>query len=357
MTTIRRIYKTALVLTIASIAVAGVTAQQNAAAAVLDVPQLDQEPQRIVAAGRAVLMIADALYAFPGAGENLVAVGRIDQGRGNFLRALDPGYGTKTILDRNVGPEQIAASRPDLVVLKSFMRDSLGRPLETIGVPVMYVDLENPEQYDRDLNRLGHVLGMSERADELRSYYQSVLDRIAGGTESLPAGRRPKVLFAYAEPGEQGLVVNVPSAAWIQTNMVETAGGNPVWADAFPGGGWHKVGLEQIAAWRPEVMFLVSYRNDVETIEDQLLNQSPLGQTLEAMGTDVQIVPIDFYSWDQPDVRWALGLQWMATRLQPQRFSDIDMTQEVYRFYNTLYGMSPAKVDEIIFSRLTGELE
>ncbi|MFW5686325.1 MAG: ABC transporter substrate-binding protein, partial [Spirochaetota bacterium] len=125
--------------------------------------EVPESPERIVAAGSAVLMIADALYLFPGADERIVGLGRINQGKGNFLAAIDDEYGEKAVLERNVGPEQIAGLNPDLVILKSFMRGRLGVGVERLGVPVVYVDLETPEQYQRDLRLFGEVLGQPER--------------------------------------------------------------------------------------------------------------------------------------------------------------------------------------------------
>ena len=66
------------------------------------------DPERIVIAGRAVMMTANALYMFPGAPSRIVGIGRIDQGKGNFLPAIDPGYGSKAVLEQNVGAEQVA---------------------------------------------------------------------------------------------------------------------------------------------------------------------------------------------------------------------------------------------------------
>ena len=116
---------------------------------------IPSDPQRIVTAGRAVLMIADAIYLFPGADKRIVGVGRINQGKGNCLEAIDPNYDEKAKLERNVGPEQIVALEPDLVLLKSTMREQLGLALERIGLPVVYLNLETPEQYQEELVLLG----------------------------------------------------------------------------------------------------------------------------------------------------------------------------------------------------------
>lgn len=313
---------------------------------------LQEAPRRVVTAGRAVLMIADAVYTFPDASEQLVGVGRINQGRGNFLRAIDDTYETKTIFERNVGPEQIAALRPDLVILKTFMRENLGMGLEEIGIPVIYVELETPEQYARDFITLGRALGNEERAIEILGGFDERRERVTSTTTSVAERDRPSVLFLYIQPGDSGTSFNVPATTWIQTELVRLAGGNPVWTEDVPGGGWNRVNLEQVLRWDPDVVFAVSYNNDIETVLTDLSSNPVVGQLSAFTGHRVYAVPVDFYSWDQPDVRWILGLQWMALRLHPDLFPDLDIREEVYSFYSDLYGMTREETERIIMPLL-----
>ena len=112
---------------------------------------LDKAPERIVLAGKAVIMVTDAVYALPGASSQIVGISNTNQGRGDFISILDPNYASKVTLANDVGPEQVAALQPDLVILKSYLAESLGSPLETLGIPVVYLNLETPEQYSTDL--------------------------------------------------------------------------------------------------------------------------------------------------------------------------------------------------------------
>lgn len=317
--------------------------------------EVPADPQRIVTAGRAVLMIADALYLFPDVSERIVGVGRIDQGKGNFLAAIDPDYDEKTVLERNVGPEQIAALAPDLVILKSFMRERLGEGVERLGIPVVYVDLETPQQYRRDLRLLGEVLGQPARGRELAAYYERRSESIAREVrDALAAGAdRPRTLFLYADLAGGESVFNVPPRGWIQTTLVELAGGQPVWTDSLAGGGWSRVGLEQIAAWNPEVITLVAYRQDATAVRETLVANRAASQLDAVTNDSLHLVPLDFYSWDQPDARWILGLAWLADTLHPGVL-DESLSEAFYEFFDFAYRMSRDEVDEIIVPRLEG---
>jgi iron complex transport system substrate-binding protein len=58
-----------------------------------------------------------------------------------------------------------------------------------------------------------------------------------------------------------------------------------------------------------------------------------------------------------PDPRWILGVTWMATKIHPDRFADVDIMQEVYEFYGQMYGMDQAAVEQHIVPRLTGDIQ
>lgn len=342
-------------------AAAPLTAQSGPTVTVTDAlgreVTVPRNPERVTAAGRAVLMIADAVYLFPTARESLTAVTRIDQGKGNFLRDLDPNYRDKQILERNAGPEQIAASRPDVVLLKDFMKGSIGDAVASLGIPVVYLRLETPEDYRRDIRTLGRIFAAEDRADEVLEYFDDRLRLVRDRTEGLAPAERPSALFVYYSRRGNESAVNVPPPGWIQTSLLETAGADPVWTDAVSGGGWQTVNLEQILSWDPSKLFVVSYRQDIDTVMERIRGDARW-RSLEAVSSDgLHAFPVDYYSWDQPDVRWILGLQWLAGTLHPELFPDVQMRELTIDFFGRMYGMTAAEVERIVFSKMQGDFE
>jgi iron complex transport system substrate-binding protein len=318
---------------------------------------LPGQPQRIVVAGKSTLTIVDTLYMFPEAKERIIAlvVGR--QPVGDFLRSVDSAFDDKVLLETDAGPEQIAPLDPDLVVLRSFMADQLGRSLEQLGLAVVYVDLETPDQYFRDLETLGRLLGNTARAVEIQSFYQSRLERIAESLRGLEEDQKPRVLLAqYSDQGGD-VAFNVPSAGWIQTMEAELAGGIPVWKEAARGGGWLVVSLEQIAAWDPDQVHLISYKDDSADIVDKLRADSQWQELRAVKEGQIYGFAADIFSWDQPDPRWILGLLWLAGKVHPDRFADLDIRQEASRFFEQMYGIDRITLENQILPNLKGDLE
>ncbi len=106
-----------------------------------------QTPSRVVMGGKAVTMVADAVYMFPSARPRVVAIGGTDQGLGVFLETVAPGFSALPSFPRQAGVEVYASHRPDLVILKSSLKKSLGAGLEALGIRTLYLSLETPDDY------------------------------------------------------------------------------------------------------------------------------------------------------------------------------------------------------------------
>ncbi len=316
----------------------------------------EQPPQRIAIAGRASSLLANALYLFPEASQRIVGIENRSQSASPILPVIDPNSSDKIFFEKNAGPEQIAPAQPDVVILKSYMAESLGEPLEILGITVVYLDLETPEQFFRDIEILGKLFGNSERAQEARSYYQQRLDSIQQRTDGITKEQKPSVLIIqYSDKGGD-VAFKVPPASWLQTTMVELAGGTPIWTEASETGGWAIVNFEQIAAWDPDQIYVIYYPGDASPITENL-KSDPKWQAIQAVQQDQLFAfPGDFLSWDQPDTRWILGLSWLFTKVQPELADGIDITQEINQFYEQLYRLDQETIQNEVNSALNGDL-
>lgn len=312
-------------------------------------------PQRIALAGRAVTLVVDAVYLFPAAPARTVALNKNTQGK-DFVPVIDPNHASKLKLETQVGPEQVAAAKPDVVLLKSYMAETLGKPLESLGIPVVYVDFETPEQYQRDLATLGQVLGDPARAQQVNAFYRERVDRVTKAVAGLSEDQKPRVLLLYYSDKDGQVAFNVPPLAWIQTWMAETAGGRPVWKEAQLGQGWTKVNLEQVAAWDADQIYIIVYAGNVDDVVKRL-KADPQWQALRAVKQNqLYAFAADYYSWDQSDTRWILGLMWLASKIHPDRFAGWNITQEARTFFKEMYNLDDAAFDKYIQPNLAGDV-
>jgi len=312
-----------------------------------------QIPDRVVLGGRAVTMVADVVYAFPVARPRVVAVGGTDQGLGVFLGTVSPGFSSLPAFDRQAGVEVYSSFKPDLVILKSSLKKSLGSGLDALGVKTAYLDLETPDDYYKDLANVGRIFGDTARATALIEYYQGVVataGRAYSAAMAKSGGVKPRVLLVQAT----GDGFEVPPESWIQTLLVEMAGGQAVWKGANPGSGWAKVGPEQIAAWNPDVLIVVSYKERASAVASRIAADPRYSGLKAAKSGRIVGFAQDFLSWDQPDTRWGLGLLWLTDTINPGVMPDYSAEAEARRFFGLFYGFDSGAFDAKVLPRLNG---
>ena len=318
---------------------------------------IEEEPQRVVLAGKATLITANAYYLFEEARDKVAAIGKTNQGLGNFLPHLDGNFEDVTKLSHQVGPEQVIAQRPDLVIVKDFMYKRLGSPLAELGVPVLALNLESASAYKLDIRILGKVLNQEDRAEEILDIYDERLSELEQITGSIPATEKPRVLMLYYSVRGGDTAFNIPPKNWMQTFQVEAAGGTPVWTDSNLGSGWKTVNFEQIAAWDPDTIVITSYHSAPDNFFEDIVSSRKWQQLRAGREERVYAFPADFYSWAQPDVRWILGAQWLAHTLHPDYFSHMNIKAEVRSFYRKMYAISDNTIDSLVMPRLNTALE
>lgn len=334
-----------------------------------------KEPKRIVIAGRAGFMITNAAFFFKTAPEKLVSYSKslklVNNDR--FYKMVDPGYDKKIFNDFETGVEELAAMKPDVILMRAFERQKYERTFEQLGIKVFFLNLEDPDGYVEELEALAAVFGESARGAEIADFYRSwqkkVADRLLThrarypqvlhvypSTEkgkishhvTTPAEvRRPKVLHLYYSAKGGAVSFNVAPADWIQTWLVDQAGGLPVWKTAGIGNGWQQVGFDQIAAWKPEFVTLTAYGGDVVKAKE-LLSKDPLWAEMSAVKQNQLFAfPEDFVCWDQPDSRWILGLCWLAATINPNIPELKTDMHKLYQEFFALYGLSPEQIAQI----------
>jgi iron complex transport system substrate-binding protein len=240
--------------------------------------------------------------------------------------------------------------------MKSYMQEKLGNPVELLGIPVVYVDLETPEQFSRDVMVLGQLLGNQARATQIVDYYTAISSKVTKAGAGLTDEQKPTVLMLqYSDKGGE-VAFSVPPAGWLQTMLVELAGGKAVWKDAAEAGGWTIVTFDQIAAWNPDMIFLVDYSLG-GTEKVKALKEDTTWKLLKAV-TNGKLYAFagDYVTWDQPDSRWILGLEWLATRIMPEQTADMNIVDQVKDFYATMYNLTPDVIESQVLPALSGDI-
>ncbi len=313
--------------------------------------KLDKSPTRVIIAGKAAVMPADALFLFPEVKEMEVLLSVTNQGLGDFFNLIDPSFANQRRIGQQVGAEEILALKPDLVLTKSSNYESLAKRLQQFGIPTFVMDLESSEAWKTEIIELGKLLGDTSTAQMVVETFNNREQVIANALKSLQEPEKPKVLVMQVAGADGVTAFSVAPREWIQTMMVERAGGIPVWLDAdLSANAWKKVSFEQIAAWNPDHIYLISYRSDAQDFL-KAIHASGQWKQLEAVkNSAVKSFPADVMNYAQSDSRWILALEWLAADLHPHRFPGFTMEERIQSFYQTLYRISDGTIMDTLLA-------
>jgi iron complex transport system substrate-binding protein len=185
------------------------------------------------------------------------------------------------------------------------------------------------------LRTVGGLLGMSERAEALAQYAETVLGEVHEAVAKIPMAERPSV---YVARGPRGLESTV--AGSIGSEVVDLVGSrNVVGKDTAPRS-IVDVSPEQILAWQPDVILTVDRRFYAAVRAD------PVWREVKAVqGGHFHFVPDLPFSWldDPPAPNRLIGLLWLGKLLYPASFPQ-DVRAEARRFYALFYQQEPSEV-------------
>jgi len=326
--------------------------------------QINLPIERVIITGKSAWPITSAAYMFPSA-ENLLYGLSPQTAEIQLFHMVDPAIDSKTSSDlgsNSPNVEEIAAANPDVVILKTSLKNDIGDPLEALGISVVYVDFENLDSYVRDTRVMGKIFWDEAKADEIAEYYEEEYENVLSKTSSLAMGNRPKVLLLYYKAQSGTISFNAPGAGWLQTSMINAAGGYAL-SNELTGTGWNTISFEQIAQWNPDIIFMVTYSGNpsASNVKDNLLGNSIWSNITAVKENKVYAVPHDcnnigaIGSWDNPCSRWILGELWMAKKIQPSLFANLDLAEEAKEFYMRWYGLNEDNAITVV-NQITGDL-
>jgi iron complex transport system substrate-binding protein len=201
--------------------------------------RIDRAPTRVVSL---VPAVTEILYAL-GAGDVVVGRSAWDDEPPAVLAV--PSVGDALRAD----PERVLARRPDLVILHAGP-DNAGsvERLERLGVPALAIRIDDLDDLDRNLLRLGLLLGRQEEARALRDRIRAELEAVRAATEGLP---RVSVYYDVAWPP----AITIGSGSYLD-DLIAIAGGRNVFGDiAAPS---PRVALEAIVVRDPDLILVPS---------------------------------------------------------------------------------------------------
>lgn len=295
-----------------------------------------------------------ALYSFAGyavcllgGGHDLVAVpGGLK--RDILLVEMFPEVGEASTPREGgtINIEELLRIKPDLVIIRrdTVVDEKEQEKLDNTGIPYIVVDFSTMKQQQEALLTIGKAIGRTEQAQKYNDYYNNVIDRVNEIVKDIPEEEKVRLLHSENQATRATHETSL-AADWTRAAGVINVS---VGEDLEMYGNDYYASIEQILLWNPEVIIVN------ESAAHKLIMGHPQWSGISAVRNNkVYQLPNGISRWGHPgSVETPLALLWTAKMVYPEKFTHIDMNEEVRYYYKTFFHMDLD--DEMIETILKG---
>ena len=257
---------------------------------------------------------------------------------------LHPGLAGKANIGSVYEPyyEVIAEAKPDVLIMTASSHLwPVVEKLEPLGIKVVALNLCTHTTYESELKQLGYMLDKEERVGGFIEWSQEIRELLKDRTKDLKDEEKVRIFATGLTSALRGGTEFYPDFTRGKTadRIIKEAGGINI-AGELPEGA--KVSGEWILKENPEVIILSSFYTKEGfgyTVTDttlakqslrQILEHEVLGKTEAAKNGNVWI--FSYYGIVSGGSGGQLGPIYLAKRIYPERFGDID-PEEFHREY------------------------
>lgn len=222
--------------------------------------------------------------------------------------------------------EALAALQPDLVLIWPY-KPRIVEEVEALGIPIVKIQLYSYNDIKRLLWLLGVILDERDRAQELVEDMDSIIGLVQERIQDIPVENRVKVLYLWSKP------TKVQGGKGTVNDFIVLAGGVNVAAKELANKTYVNVDLEKIIEWNPDIIVIWYYaKYNESTILDD-----PAWASVDAVKNG-RVYREPYYEHWNMDA--ALFILWLAKKMYPELFNDIDFMDIANKYYEKWYGVS-----------------
>lgn len=217
-------------------------------------------------------------------------------------------------------------------------------------IPVAYLESDMRRGIDLlkdEIRFYGNVFRKEARAEKYVAYLENTVALIQSRTRDIPTEQR-KVVYNGYSPNR---LVTLAGDSFM-TERIQMAGCRNAAETIMTGGkkeGLHvglvEVSMEQVLFWNPDIMV-------IDFGEPERLFQEAKWKTVKAVRNRmVYKEPVGIFIWNRPTAESAvLHPLWLAKIAYPDRFKDIDLREEVKKFYREMmsFNLTDGEADALI---------
>lgn len=283
---------------------------------------------------RAVLLTGTELLPITGAWHRVVGINRSAQMDNDLLKAVKPNL--EQLIpsvgnNRHINVEALLKLNPDVVLSWSANPEVINY-LSKKGIPIIGVFPENILELYEMMRLHGKLFDNQENIELAIAKMKEMFSLIKKRTNSIPIQKRKKALWIFSKPtrvaGSIGIYNDIISITG-QYNLGQKFERHTV-----------DISLERFLAWNPDVIYIWGHAR--YSAADILSN--PQWRHITAIKEKMVFkVP----KWDTWSPRMAPLALWLAAKVYPEQFKDLNIDNTIDQFYRSVYNVTYQDVKKI----------
>lgn len=292
------------------------------------------------------------LYAFSGhvvtmlgRGEDIVAISN-GLRRDKMLLKICPSIADALVPKVNgiINIEELARTEPDVVFVDSDMAANKGEveKFNKFNIPFLVIKYRSIEEQKYAVSMIGQVLGEEEKTLKYQQYYDKSIEKASLLVKDIPKKKKVRLYHSVKE------AARTDAKNTLQAEWTKIAGAINVSVNdelRFVDNKYF-ASLEQILLWDPEVIIV-----NEEEVDDYIMNNEQWANIKAVKDKKLYKMPTGVSRWGHPgSLETPLAILWTAKTLYPMYTSDINLKEEVQRFYSEFfnYQLSNEDVESIL---------
>ena len=177
----------------------------------------------------------------------------------------------------------------------------------------------------------------SAKAKQVSAYSKETYDKIQNRVKNLKESERKKVLFLF-QYDDQKIVTS--GKHFFGQYWCDAVGAKNAAEEITVDNANAKITMEQIYNWNPDVVFITNF---TPAMPDDIYSGKIGGRSWNnvnaAKNKAVYKMPLGSYRSYTPGADTPVTLLWLAQKVYPELFKDINIEKEVKDYYSKLYGI------------------
>ena len=290
--------------------------------------------------------LPSVITVFLGSPDRLVGIppASIGAAKAGLLGELFPSYlniDSHFLANDTLNVEEVLALKPDVVFTtahRSQQKEEIKKAgLAAVAVSVNKWNYNILDTYDGWIDVLSQVFPENDKKDAVSAYSRKVYETIQSRVSSLPESDRKKVLFLFM-CNEKTIVTS--GKHFFGQFWCDAVGAKNVAEEVGAENSNAVINMEQIYKWNPDIILITNFTS--QTADDLYNNRtanydwSPIKAV---QNRTVYKMPLGTYRSYTPSADTPVTLYWIAKKVYPELFGDIDVEKEVKAYFKDMYNI------------------